>query len=178
MSTAPLWAPWRIDFILDKTRREPECVLCAHGRAEPGEDGGVLGGGPLAYIVLNRYPYSTGHLMIVPRAHGGSFEALDPATAVEATRLLQIAVEATRQALRPDGFNLGMNLGEVAGAGIPGHVHWHIVPRWSGDTNFMPVLADLHVIPEHLRATWRRLAPVLEPALRAAGFGGVSGAAP
>lgn len=161
---APLWAPWRIDFILGRTGRTPGCVLCTLGAGPEDEEGLVLGGTALAYVVLNRYPYSSGHLMVVPRCHGGDFTALAPEVAADCTSLLQQAVAVLKAELRPDGINLGMNLGEAAGAGIPGHVHWHAVPRWNGDTNFMAVLGDITVIPEHLRATWRRLRPAFDAA--------------
>jgi ATP adenylyltransferase len=136
---------------------------------EPSEDALVLGGGPLAYACLNRYPYASGHLMICPRLHHGDFASLERASADACTALLQTCCEVIGGAMRPDGFNIGMNLGKAAGAGLPGHLHWHIVPRWDGDTNFMPLLSELRVIPEHLRSTWRRLAGPLQEALRASG---------
>jgi ATP adenylyltransferase len=159
----PLWAPWRIEHILDPKKHADGCVLCALGGGPTGEEGLVLHLGARAYIVLNRYPYASGHLMIVPRAHGADFAALDAETASEMQALLQRSVAALTAVMRPHGFNLGMNLGEPAGAGIPGHLHWHVVPRWNGDNSFMPVLADVRVLPEHLLSTWRRLRPAFAP---------------
>lgn len=114
----------------------------------------VLLRGPRVFVVLNRYPYSNGHLMIVPNAHVASFEDLDADTSAELMSLLQRSLAALRPAVRPEGFNVGANLGRVAGAGVPGHVHLHVVPRWLGDNNFMPVVADTRLIPQLLDETY------------------------
>lgn len=165
----PLWAPWRMDFILGRIPRDPGCVLCALAVAHEDEQSLVLGGDRWCYVVLNRYPYTSGHLMVVPREHGADFGAMSVEVATSGVLVLQAAERALRSVLGPHGVNLGMNLGEVAGAGIPGHLHWHAVPRWTGDTNFMPVLADRSVIPEHLRETWRRLRPAVLEEIRRGG---------
>jgi ATP adenylyltransferase len=136
---------------------EDDCVFC---RALAGDDQErlVVRRGERAFVLLNRFPYSSGHVMVAPVRHVGDFGALDPEEAVEIHRLATESLEALNATYRPDGFNLGWNLGRVAGAGVVDHVHLHVVPRWSGDTNFMPVLADVKVIPEHLVESRRRLA--------------------
>jgi ATP adenylyltransferase len=117
-----------------------------------------------AFAVLNAFPYSPGHLMVAPFRHVGELEEVTPEELADVDRLLQRAVRALKEEMEPHGFNLGMNLGRVAGAGIPDHLHWHVVPRWSGDTNFMPVIGETKVVPELLEETYRRLAPRFAPA--------------
>ena len=140
---------------------EPEgdvgCVFCAIAAGE--ESDRVLARGDLAYVVLNKFPYNPGHLLVVPNRHEGDLEALTPEENAELQLLLQRSIVALRAESEPHGFNVGMNLGRIAGAGIPGHLHWHIVPRWSGDTNYMPVVGETRVLPELLGDTYRRLAP-------------------
>jgi ATP adenylyltransferase len=132
-------------------------VFCrAPGLAD--EEGLVVHRGERAFVLLNRYPYASGHLMVAPYRHVGDFGALEDEEALEIQRLAATALAALGEAMAPHGFNLGWNLGRVAGAGIVDHVHQHVVPRWAGDTNFMPVLADLKVMPEALEATRRKLA--------------------
>lgn len=116
-------------------------------------------------MMLNRYPYNSGHLMIAPFQHVGSIEQLDSETLGELMSQAQLALRAIGLALKPDGFNMGINQGKIAGAGFAEHVHLHVVPRWSGDTNFMPVLADIKVLPEHLENTYRKLKQALETIL-------------
>ena len=133
------------------------CVLC---RLRDGEDSErVLTRTELAFVVLNKYPYNPGHLMVIPSRHVGDLEELTDDESLELHRLLQRSVRALREESEPHGFNLGMNLGRIAGAGIPDHLHWHVVPRWSGDTNFMPVVGQTRVLPELVEETARRLAP-------------------
>ena len=117
----------------------------------------ILYRGEHAFIILNAYPYSNGHLMIVPYRHTASLQDIENQTSLEVMQLLQFGTQLLSAAFHPDGFNLGMNMGRVAGAGIADHLHWHIVPRWNGDTNFMPVLADVRVIPESLQVVYDRL---------------------
>jgi len=137
------------------------CVLCAAPAAGPAhhEENLILVERPRAYVLMNRYPYTNGHLMVVPRAHVPFPSDLSPEDHAALWELVRDAIEALRRALRPEGLNVGINLGKCAGAGIDRHLHVHLVPRWAGDTNFMPVLADVRVMPEHLRETWRRLRP-------------------
>jgi ATP adenylyltransferase len=143
---------------------EPEtdagCVFCAIAAGDEPER--VLARGPLGYVVLNKFPYNPGHLLVVPNRHEGDLEALTADENAELQALLQRSIRALRVESEPHGFNVGMNLGRIAGAGIPGHLHWHVVPRWSGDTNYMPVVGETRVLPELLAETFRRLAPRFE----------------
>jgi ATP adenylyltransferase len=151
-----LWAPWRLEYIQGADEQEG-CFLC---RARDGDDetGLVVHRGKRAFVVLNKYPYAAGHLMVAPNRHEGEFGELDADEALEVHRLAAAGLAALAETARPQGFNLGWNLGRVAGAGLVDHVHLHVVPRWAGDTNFMPVLADVKVLPEHLAETRRKLA--------------------
>jgi ATP adenylyltransferase len=154
--TKQLWAPWRLEYV-QAAGSEQGCVFCA---ALDGDDEALLvvHRGERAFVLLNKFPYSTGHLMVAPRRHVGEFGELDEDEALETHRLAAHALDVLRGTMSPHGFNLGWNLGRAAGAGVVEHVHLHVVPRWGGDTNFMPVLADVKVIPEHLAETRRKLA--------------------
>jgi ATP adenylyltransferase len=155
--TKPLWAPWRLEYVQQADEVEG-CVFCVEAAGELDDDASLLvRRGATAIAVLNKYPYSSGHLMVAPARHVGSFSGLTDVEALEIHRLTADGVRALRDTYGPDGLNLGWNLGRAAGAGIADHVHLHVVPRWSGDTNFMPVLADVKVIPEHLVTTRDRL---------------------
>jgi ATP adenylyltransferase len=155
--TRPLWAPWRLEYI-QRAGTDEECVFCSEAAGTiAGEDSLLLHRGDAALALMNKYPYSSGHLMVAPVRHVGSFPELTEEEALEIHRLSVSGVDALARAYAPDGFNLGWNLGHAAGAGIADHVHLHVVPRWKGDTNFMPVLADLKVLPEHLLASRDRL---------------------
>jgi ATP adenylyltransferase len=155
--TKPLWAPWRLEYITQADELQG-CVFCAEADGELAEDDSLLvHRGAEALALLNKYPYSSGHLMAAPTRHVGSFAELTDEEALEIHALARNGMDALGRTYRPDGFNVGWNLGRVAGAGIADHVHLHVVPRWSGDTNFMPVLADVKVIPEHLLETRDRL---------------------
>ncbi len=155
--TKALWAPWRLEYVTQADEL-PGCVFCIEAAGELAEaESLVVRRGELALAILNKYPYSSGHLMAAPVRHVGSLAELTDAEALELHRLSVAGVEALGTVYAPDGFNLGWNLGRVAGAGITDHVHLHVVPRWSGDTNFMPVLADVKVLPEHLLETRDRL---------------------
>ena len=151
----PLWAPWRLEYVAQADEL-PGCPLCAEAAGEI-DDSLVVHRGTHAFALLNKFPYSSGHLMLAPYAHVGELEELGDDTALELHRLSVHALEALRSLYRPAGFNLGWNIGRAAGAGIPGHAHMHVVPRWAGDTSFMPVLGDAKVIPEHLLETRDRL---------------------
>jgi ATP adenylyltransferase len=151
-----LWAPWRLEYIQSADEQEG-CVFCrAPGLGD--EEGLVVHRGEHAFVLLNRYPYASGHLMVAPYRHEGDFGGLADEEALEIHRLAEAALGALREAMAPQGFNLGWNLGRAAGAGIVDHVHQHVVPRWGGDTNFMPVLADVKVMPEALEATRHKIA--------------------
>jgi ATP adenylyltransferase len=151
-----LWAPWRLEYV----QRADEIEGCVFCRAAAGDDEEqlVVHRGERAFVLLNKFPYASGHLMVAPYRHGANFGELDDAEALEIHRLASQGIEALAAAYRPEGFNLGWNIGRIAGAGIVDHGHLHVVPRWGGDTNFMPVLADVRVVPEHLVETRRKLA--------------------
>jgi ATP adenylyltransferase len=151
-----LWAPWRLEYIAQADEQDG-CVFC-DAAAGDDEDRLVVHRGDRAFALLNKFPYSSGHLMVAPSRHVGDLTELEADEALEIHRLATQAVTALRQVYGPEGFNLGWNLGRIAGAGVVDHVHQHVVPRWAGDTNFMPVLADVKVLPEHLSETRRRLA--------------------
>jgi ATP adenylyltransferase len=153
----PLWAPWRLEYIT-QADEQMGCVFCeeAAGNLAEGETL-LVRAGESAVAILNKYPYSSGHLMVAPKRHVGSLAELTDQEALEVHRLGVAAVRVLGRCYAPGGFNLGWNLGHIAGAGIADHVHLHVVPRWSGDTNFMPVLADVKVLPEHLLETRDRL---------------------
>jgi ATP adenylyltransferase len=145
----PLWAPWRLEYI-QQADEQDGCIFCRSAEL-------VVVTGDHALVVLNKYPYASGHLMVAPRRHVGEFGELSDEEAMEIHRLASAGMGALAETYRPQGFNLGWNLGRIAGAGIIDHVHLHVVPRWAGDTNFMPVLADVKVMPEALEETRRRL---------------------
>ncbi len=153
----PLWAPWRLEYI-KQADEQVECVFCEEAAGSLAIDESLLiHEGEEAVAILNKYPYSSGHLMVAPRRHVGLLAELTGEEALEIHRLSVAGVDVLGRIYGPAGFNLGWNLGHVAGAGIADHVHLHVVPRWSGDTNFMPVLADVKVLPEHLLETRNRL---------------------
>jgi ATP adenylyltransferase len=156
-----LWTPWRMAYILDQDRKTPGCPFCvlpASG-AERDKESLILFRGELVFAILNAYPYNPGHLMVVPYRHAPGFDELDRGELHEMTEVSQRAVLALRATSEPDAFNLGVNMGEVAGAGIADHIHQHVVPRWAGDTNFMPVVGQTRVLPQLLEETYDALAP-------------------
>jgi ATP adenylyltransferase len=154
--TKPLWAPWRLEYIQQADELDG-CVFCLAAAGEDDETL-VVHRGQHTFVLLNRFPYASGHLMAAPYRHLGEFASLSDEEALELHRLAQAGMSALAAAYAPHGFNLGWNLGRVAGAGVVDHVHLHVVPRWGGDTNFMPVLADVKVLPEHLQDTRAKLA--------------------
>jgi ATP adenylyltransferase len=156
--TKPLWAPWRLEYIGQADEQEG-CIFCRAAESED-EAGLVVHRGAKALVILNKFPYASGHLMAAPYRHVGEFAELDDEEAAEIHRLAGRGMAALAQLYEAQGFNLGWNLGRVAGAGVVDHVHLHVVPRWLGDTNFMPVLADVKVLPEHLLETRRKLAEI------------------
>jgi ATP adenylyltransferase len=160
-----LWAPWRLEYV-QSADEQPGCVFCRALEADD-EEALVVHRGEHAFVLLNKYPYASGHLMVAPRRHEGDFGSLDADEALDVHRLAAVACGVLADTMRPQGFNLGWNLGRIAGAGVVDHVHLHVVPRWAGDTNFMPVLADVKVLPEALEETRRKLAAAWPTAIRA-----------
>ena len=157
-----LWSPWRMEYIESAHDDDVECIFCHLHNENKDEQNFILTRERHAFALLNAYPYNPGHLMVAPYRHAGDFEDLTDAEMTDASHLLQRAVRAMREEMEPDGYNVGMNLGRVAGAGVPGHVHWHVVPRWNGDTNFMPVVGHTRVLPESLDDTYGKLKPRFE----------------
>lgn len=156
-----LWSPWRMEYIESAKDTVPEgCVFCdvLEGDGDPSERR-VLFRDEHAWCTLAKYPYNPGHLLVLPVRHTGELEELTPVETAAVSALLQRSVRALREEAQPHGFNIGLNLGRIAGAGIPEHLHWHVVPRWSGDTNFMPVVGQTRVLPQLLQETFEKLAP-------------------
>ena len=158
-----LWAPWRIKYIL--MEKPQGCIFCEKPKENKDKENYILYRGKTAFIILNAFPYNSGHLMIAPYRHVPSLEHLNDEELLEISKLITLSLKFIRRAMNPDGFNIGVNIGRAAGAGIEEHVHVHVVPRWVGDTNFMPVLADTKVIPEALDATYDKLKRALEEVL-------------
>jgi ATP adenylyltransferase len=156
-----LWAPWRMELI-DKGTPKPGCIFCDLPRATNDRENLVLGRTQHTFAILNRYPYNNGHLMVVPRLHGADLLALSTDAHAELAEMLRVSLRLLGKAYPADGYNLGMNLGKAAGAGIADHLHWHIVPRWGGDTNFMPVLGKTKVMIEYLYESWDKLRPLFD----------------
>ena len=154
----PLWAPWRMEFI--EAPKPKGCIFCEFpaDTSEGADQRNLIAHrSERSFTILNRFPYNSGHVMVVPRAHVSAFDALAPDDLSDFQAELVRALQVIRDVYRPEGMNVGMNLGRVAGAGIADHLHWHIVPRWGGDTNFMPVLADTKVMVEHLEGAWEKI---------------------
>lgn len=154
-----LWAPWRMEYILGP-KTQGGCVLCVpRDNAEKDVERLVVYRGREIIVMLNRYPYAAGHLMVIPFRHATDITDLTPEESAEMMSVVQLCCRVLRKACQPQGINVGLNLGEAAGAGIRDHVHMHVVPRWNGDSSFMAVLDDVRIIPEHIQATQARLAP-------------------
>lgn len=156
-----LWAPWRAEYIYCATKdsnSRRSCLFCRLAREKDDRQNLLLWRSRFGFVVMNRFPYNNGHLMIAPYRHVASFERLKTEEGAGIFEMLSVVLRILRQTYRPEGFNVGANLGRVAGAGVAGHVHLHIVPRWQGDSNFMPLLAETKVVSEHLAVTYERLA--------------------
>lgn len=165
-----LWAPWRLNYVKGDAGQPPQpaavkllpggdedCFLCRGTVETTDRENLVVHRGPRTVTIINRFPYNNGHLLIAPQRHLGRLDQLDQETHLECIERLNHWTQTIERLMRADGFNVGLNLGRVAGAGVPGHLHWHIVPRWNGDTNFMPVIGDTKVIPQALEALWELL---------------------
>ena len=167
MTADPLWAPWRLAYILsDKEEAEPEhplelleeadpgCFLCQAAVDDDLKKRYIIHRTEAVVAVLNIYPYNNGHVLVSPRRHVARLDQLTEAEEVEIAQTVRLMTQKLEKAIQPEGFNIGVNLGRVAGAGLPGHLHWHIVPRWGGDTNFMPIVGRTNVIPQSLDVLW------------------------
>ncbi len=152
-----VWAPWRMEYI--RQDKSGECIFCVLPKANADKKNFILHKGNTCFVIMNVYPYNTGHLMVSPYRHLSCITKMDEKENTELNHLTQKCVEILRTVKSPEGFNIGVNLGKAGGAGFDEHIHMHIVPRWIGDTNFMPVLADIRVHPEHLQATYDNLLP-------------------
>ncbi len=151
-----IWAPWRMEYITSEKRPgKDKCFLCTEGVAD--DKALVLVRRPAAFAIMNRYPYSNGHVMVVPNRHVASIEELRDEELLEMMRLVRMVSSVLKQEMSADGINVGINMGKAAGAGLEEHIHIHVVPRWFGDTNFMPVVGETRVISEHLYETYRKL---------------------
>jgi len=150
-----LWAPWRMSYIL--SQRSNGCIFCEKPRENKDKENYILSRDKHGFAILNAFPYNNGHLMIAPYRHVPNIEDLSDEEFLSIFSLLKRWVEVIKMELKPDGFNIGMNIGKAAGAGIEGHIHIHVVPRWIGDVNFMPVISETKVISEHLDVTYEKL---------------------
>lgn len=174
MQHEQLWAPWRLGYIkggkaaADTSRdldlppdADPGCFVCRALADHDDRANLIVRRGVHTAVILNRYPYNNGHLLVACRRHVGRLDQLDAATHLEAIETISLFAGLMERLMNAEGFNVGLNLGRVAGAGVPGHLHWHLVPRWSGDTNFMPVLAGIDILPQSLDALWQMLTEAL-----------------
>ena len=161
-----IWSPWRMAYIQAAKEQGEDggCIFCDLPAEGDDVRTMILARGELAFVIVNSFPYNPGHLMVAPFRHVGAFTSLEAAELADVDALVARSIRALEQEMEPHGYNLGMNLGRVAGAGIPDHVHWHLVPRWNGDTNFMPVVGQTRVLPELLEETYTRLRPRFEGA--------------
>ena len=150
-----IWAPWRMAYVIGE--KERGCIFCDKPKENKDSDNLILYRGERNFIILNNYPYNPGHLMVAPYRHVAHLEELSPEELYEHFDIVRRSIKALKEVLNPGGFNIGINIGKVAGAGVEGHIHTHIVPRWEGDTNFMPVIAETKVLPEALASTYDKL---------------------
>jgi len=158
-----LWSPWRMEYIqANKDIVEDRCVFCALLKDGDPDGERILRHEQLVFVALAKYPYAPGHLLVLPTRHVADIEELTEDEQAAIAGLVRTSVHVLREASQPHGFNIGLNLGRTAGAGIPEHVHWHVVPRWGGDTNFMPVIGQTRVMPELLDETFAKLRPLFD----------------
>jgi len=164
-----LHAPWRMEYIERAGKPACACIFCEKPQQDSDGANLIVHRGAHCFVILNAFPYNNGHVMVIPYQHTADFTCLPPETLQELMRLTQLTILALRSAMRPDGFNVGMNIGSAAGAGIAEHLHLHIVPRWSGDTNFMPVVGHTRVLPESLARTWEKVRAAFNTVLQQEG---------
>jgi len=151
-----LWSPWRMKYV-ENSKEEEGCVFCNAQAKEDSAQNLIAQRGKHAYVILNRYPYTSGHLMVIPFEHKPNLEELDSATRAEMVELISLCTTVLQAVYKPEGFNIGANIGEAGGAGVKEHVHFHIVPRWMGDTNFITTVSETRVLPESLEDTYKRV---------------------
>lgn len=152
-----LWSPWRMKYITDNGK-PGECIFCSYPKMKDGAENLIVHRGKAAFVILNRYPYTSGHIMVVPFQHVASIEELTAETRTEIFEMVNESLGILKKVYQPEGFNIGINMGSAAGAGIAEHAHVHIVPRWAGDTNFMTTTGETRVIPEDMEVTYKRIA--------------------
>ena len=158
VATQRIWAPWRLEYVKDASKdKESECIFCAALEAGDDEANLIVERGERCFVILNKFPYTNGHLMIAPYEHVAELQDLDEETVAEVMSLAQRGIAALQQSYAPHGYNVGFNQGRVAGAGVEHHIHMHVVPRWGGDTNFMPVLGDTRVMNQTLEDSYATL---------------------
>ena len=158
MVSQRIWAPWRLPYVKDASKdSEAECIFCVKPAADDDEANLIVHRGERCFVILNLFPYTNGHLMIAPYEHLATLPELDPETTAEMMALAKRAMVVLEEKYNPHGFNAGINQGRVAGAGYEGHIHLHVVPRWAGDTNYMPVLADTRIMPQSLEQSYKAL---------------------
>ncbi|HEY3780342.1 MAG TPA: HIT domain-containing protein [Fimbriimonadaceae bacterium] len=156
-----LWAPWRLSYI-EKATPQGGCIFVDLPASDNDRENLILYRGKTAFVMLNGFPYTNGHLMVAPYKHTADMNELDDDELLEINKLVALTLNWLKKAYQPNGFNIGVNLGNAAGAGIPSHIHWHIVPRWEGDTNFMGVVGDVRVLPQSLQDSYDRLKGVID----------------
>ena len=156
-----IWAPWRMEYILSE--KEKDCIFCTKPKEKNDRDNLILYRAENIYVIMNKYPYNNGHLMVVPYFHTSSFDGLSDKVMSDLIMTTKYSVDCLKKAFNPEGFNIGINIGNVAGAGIEDHIHIHIVPRWAGDASFMTVLGEVRVIPEHILDTYEKLYQIFNP---------------
>ena len=158
MANYRIWAPWRLAYVKDASKdQEEECIFCAKPAQDDDPGNLIVHRGERCFVLLNIFPYTNGHLMVAPYEHLARLQDLEPGTIAEMMSLAQQAMEQLEQTYEPHGYNVGFNQGRVAGAGFEHHIHMHVVPRWGGDTNFMPVIADTRVMPQSLEESYEAL---------------------
>ena len=153
-----LWAPWRMEYVSSDSKKG-ECIFCPGADRSQDEERLILFIGNLSIVLMNRFPYINGHLLIAPLRHVSTLDALLPKEKLDLITRVESSIGVLKEVLRPEGFNIGLNMGKVAGAGVEDHIHLHIVPRWIGDTNYMTVFGEVRVIPEHIQETYGKLLP-------------------
>lgn len=155
-----LWAPWRMEYILSPGKKGELCLFCEKLKSSDDRENLVLYRSSHSFVIMNPFPYNNGHIMVLPEKHIADLHGLEDKILLDFMKVTQHSIDSLKRAFVPEGFNIGINIGKVAGAGLGEHVHNHIVPRWTGDASFMTVLGEVRIIPEHLKATYDKLYPI------------------